>query len=244
MWYFGNPGKAQNKAMQRPETHLGAILTPLQGNKLPSNAVHIKDNGRYGNGWVSFGKWITFLEQHAEHRDRCLFAVAPDVIADAQATLELSGPWLAAIRALGHKAALVAQNGLTVEQAPWGDFDVLFLGGVLECLPCEWIAPCPDSDVDDEKPVRCPSCGRLLTEWKLGAQAYGLAVEAKRRGMWVHMGRVNSFKRLLAAYQRGCDSVDGTFIAMGPDQNLPKVLGWLREINDQYALCPPLGGAA
>lgn len=227
--------------MQRPETHLGAILTPKQGNKLPTGAVHIKDNGRYGDGWVGFGRWISFLEQHPEHRDQCLFATAPDVIADAQATLELSRPWLPAIRALGHKAALVAQNGLESDLVPWGEFDVLFLGGVAECVPCGWVHPAPEPDEDDEKEKWCPNCGRRLTEWKLGAQAHRLAVEAKRRGMWIHMGRVNSFKRMLAAYHRGCGSVDGTYITRGPDQNLPKVLGWLRAINNQLDL---LGGAA
>ena len=34
------------------------------------------------------------------------------------------------------------------------------------------------------------------TSWKLGPAAAGLAAQARRRGLWVHLGRVNSLKRL------------------------------------------------
>lgn len=74
------------------------------------------------------------------------------------------------------------------------------------------------------------------TAWKLGPAARELAAEAKRRGKWVHMGRVNSARRMRYATAIGCDSADGTFIARGPDTNLPIVLGWQRMANDQGAL--------
>lgn len=48
------------------------------------------------------------------------------------------------------------------------------------------------------------------TDWKLSASAADVAREAKHRGKLVHMGRVNSDKRLTYAYRIGCDSVDGT----------------------------------
>lgn len=44
---------------------------------------------------------------------------------------------------------------------------------------------------------------------------------------WVHMGRVNSKKRLDTARAMGCDSVDGTYLTFGPDTNLPRLLSWL-----------------
>lgn len=80
------------------------------------------------------------------------------------------------------------------------------------------------------------------TEWKLGPHARALIAEAKRRGKWVHMGRVNSQRRMQYADAIGCDSADGTYIAFGPDLNLPNVLSWLRATNDQGAL--DFGGAA
>lgn len=66
------------------------------------------------------------------------------------------------------------------------------------------------------------------TAWKLGQHARRLTREAKARGKWVHMGRVNSERRLQYAAATGCDSADGTYITYGPDRNLPTVLAWLR----------------
>ena len=67
------------------------------------------------------------------------------------------------------------------------------------------------------------------TAWKLSAAATGLAAQARRRGLTVHMGRVNSLRRLRHAAAIGATSVDGTYLAYGPDRNLPTLLGWLRQ---------------
>jgi hypothetical protein len=69
------------------------------------------------------------------------------------------------------------------------------------------------------------------TGWKLARHARALTVEAKSRGKSVHMGRVNTRRRLWIAHNFGCDSADGTMLAYGPDKNLPLLLKWLREIN-------------
>lgn len=74
------------------------------------------------------------------------------------------------------------------------------------------------------------------TEWKLGRHARALIREAKLRGKTVHMGRVNSERRLRYAHHIGCDSADGTYVAFGPDVNLPDVLAWLRAVNGQGSL--------
>lgn len=74
------------------------------------------------------------------------------------------------------------------------------------------------------------------TDWKLGEHAQAIAAEAKRRGKWVHMGRVNSQVRLRHASLIGCDSADGTYIAFGPDMNLPKVLGWVRNVTQDVLI--------
>lgn len=65
------------------------------------------------------------------------------------------------------------------------------------------------------------------TEWKLGPDAWRITEHAKSDGRWVHMGRVNSERRLTTARAMGCDSVDGTFLTFGPDVNLPRLLAWL-----------------
>lgn len=73
-------------------------------------------------------------------------------------------------------------------------------------------------------------------EWKLGLSGRLIAVEAKQRGKWLHMGRVNSARRLQYATWIGCDSADGTFLTFGPDVNLPKMLRYSRTANDQGLL--------
>jgi hypothetical protein len=50
------------------------------------------------------------------------------------------------------------------------------------------------------------------TAWKLSWGAAVLAREAKDHGKWVHMGRVNSLKRMRIAKAFGCDSADGTYL--------------------------------
>lgn len=182
---------------------LDCIETPRQRNRPVDGAAWCADNGCFTDKWDE-AQWWQWLVDNAPRASSCVFAVAPDVVADAAATIARSTPWLPKIRALGYPAAFVAQDGQETLPVPWDAFDVLFIGG--------------------------------STEWKLGAHARSLVAEAKRRGKWVHMGRVNSERRLRYADAIGCDSADGTYIAFGPDQNLPKLLAWTRGIAEQEAL--------
>lgn len=74
------------------------------------------------------------------------------------------------------------------------------------------------------------------TEFKLHPDRERLVSQAKARGKWVHMGRVNSLQRLRLAHDWGCDSADGNAIGFCPTQNLPKVLNWLDSLKRQPAL--------
>lgn len=65
------------------------------------------------------------------------------------------------------------------------------------------------------------------TEYKLSKDAKRFTQHTKGLGKWVHMGRVNSQKRIELAVGWGCDSVDGTFLAFGPDINTPKLIKML-----------------
>lgn len=60
------------------------------------------------------------------------------------------------------------------------------------------------------------------TAFKLGPLARAYVAESKRRGLWVHMGRVNSMPRLRYARAIGCDSVDGSGFARFPDAMFPR----------------------
>lgn len=201
MRYFANPSTQRVRDAMSAGL-IGCIVTPKQGNRLPDGVEFCADNGAFGKGYPGDDEWWAWLTSLPA--ERCVFAVAPDVPFDAAATLQRSGPWLARIRSLGMPAAFAAQDGLETLDVPWGEFDVLFLGGT--------------------------------TEWKLGRHARALTREAKLRGIPVHMGRVNSERRLRYAHHIGCDSADGTYVAFGPDVNLPDVLAWLRAVNGQTSL--------
>lgn len=189
----------------RAHPRLGFMVTPETGYRIPSGVTWAADNGCFATPELfDIGRYVTWLGTRADVRDACLFAVAPDRMANAAATLELYPATGRAIRAAGYRAALVAQDGLERLPVPWDDLDCLFVGGT--------------------------------TAWKLSEPAYQLGTEAKRRGKWVHVGRVNGYRRLQNAASAGFDSADGTKLAFGPTANLPMVLTWLDRVNRQRRL--------
>lgn len=81
------------------------------------------------------------------------------------------------------------------------------------------------------------------TDWKLGAEAEAICKHARRLGKWVHVGRVNSEKRMIRAAAMGADSADGTYLmyAAGekakkdPRAEAARVAGWAVAANDMLA---------
>lgn len=61
-------------------------------------------------------------------------------------------------------------------------------------------------------------------QFKMGDQARALTVEARTRGKWVHMGRVNTQRRMRYAKALQCDSIDGTSLSWFRDTYLPSAL--------------------
>jgi hypothetical protein len=187
---------------------IGFIDTPAQGNIRPAEVIWCADNGCYTSGFPGEEKWLAWLARHAHAASTCLFATAPDVVGNAVATLQRSLPLLPRIRQLGYRAAMVAQDGL-------------------EALPAPWVIPWDEFDV-------------LFiggsTSWKMGQHARDLVAQAKARGKWVHMGRVNSGKRFQYAEAIGCDSVDGTYLTYGPQKNLPKLMSWVNTAEKEPGL--------
>lgn len=62
------------------------------------------------------------------------------------------------------------------------------------------------------------------TDYKMSKTAAAVVREAKRRGKWAHMGRVNSLSRARYANSIGCDSIDGTKWARWTKTWLPRGL--------------------
>jgi hypothetical protein len=138
------------------------------------------------------------LVDEREARSRLLFVTVPDVVGDAMATARQFEAWWSAPARRGLPLALVAQDGLE------------HLG--------RWLG------------LAWPRINALFvggtTEWKLGPAAEALVREAKARGKWVHMGRVNGAGRAAYAATIGCDSFDGTGAALFTNLLLPTYIAW------------------
>jgi len=111
---------------------IGFIDTPKQRNIRPPGVTWLADNGCFSKGYPGDAAFLAWLLDNARDAATCLFAVAPDVVGDATATLARSLPLLPRIRAFGYPAAFVAQDGLERLEVPWDEFDVLFIGGTTE----------------------------------------------------------------------------------------------------------------
>lgn len=188
----------------RNRRDLGLMLTPQMGNAPDLHSIEwAADTGCFAapERYVE-AEYLTYLSHRPWKTN--LFATAPDVVGNAEATWEKSRDVLPLIRSLGYNAAFVAQDGIEDMALDWWAFDCLFIGG--------------------------------STAWKLSQVAFDLSRDAKRRGKWVHWGRVNSLRRLRMARLAHADSADGTYIAFAPDLLLPKVCRWLDVVNAQRIL--------
>jgi hypothetical protein len=162
---------------------LPAMLTPRMGQRPYPGQTWAADNGRYASpqDYTDEG-YLAWLEKMPA--ETCLFATAPDVWGDGEATLAMSWPVFHRIQSAGYRVALVAQDGIEDLPLPWDEFDALFIGG---------------SDA-----------------WRYSDGLRDLVRRAKAYGKWVHMGRVNSLRRIAYAESIGCDSADGTYLRFRP----------------------------
>lgn len=176
---------------------IGCMTTPAQGNVVPDAAAYACDNGKFGKGWPGADAWWSWL----------------------QATVERYG----AERCLWAVAPDIPFDaaGTLAESAPWLH-RIRSLG-----IPAAFAA----QDGSEAGLIPWDQLDVLFlagsTDWKLGPAAADLAAETRRRGKNVHMGRVNSERRMHHAVAIGCDTADGTYLAFGPDVNLPKVFAWV-----------------
>ncbi|MBK6018686.1 hypothetical protein JHN45_47440 [Streptomyces sp. MBT53] len=187
---------------------LGCMTTPAQGNVIPPGALYACDNGKFGRGWPGTERWFSWL----------------------RATVDRYGPdrclWAVAPDVPMDAAATLA------ESMPWLA-RIRTLG-----VPVAFAA----QDGSEHDLVPWGSFDVLFlagsTVWKTSPAAHRLAVTARERGLAVHMGRVNSRRRLRLAQAFGCSSCDGTYLAFGPGTNLPRLLAWMYELHAN----PPLFG--
>jgi len=111
---------------------MGLLQTPATAYQLGGVQTWAMDNGCFTEKYPGDDAYLATLDKYDEHRDRCLFVAAPDVVGDGPATLALFPTMAARIKQRGWPVALVAQDGMTPDQIPWRDVDWLFVGGSTE----------------------------------------------------------------------------------------------------------------
>lgn len=162
------------------------------------------DNGAFSDNWTE-AAWLATLERWQPYVGTCIAAVVPDVVGDAAATAERFAKYAPTVREYGYPVAFVTQDGLTMDTVPWGQFDVLFVGGT------------------DKHKLQ---------------EAYPFIWEAKRRGLWVHVGRVNSYTRMVDRFWMA-DSCDGTTLAIEPSiRNFDKYVHAMAAANAKKGTIP------
>ena len=185
---------------------IGCMTTPAQGNRIPPNTLIGADNGKFGTQWKGADHWYTWLT----------------------ATVDRYGPHRF-LFAVAPDVPFDARATLA-ESLPW-------LANIRQLgIPAAFAA----QDGSEAGLIPWEEIDVLFlagsTAWKVGPAAQRLAQEASERGLAVHMGRVNSRRRLRIAEAFGCSTCDGTYLAFGPDRNLPRLLSWLAEIHQTPSL--------
>lgn len=162
------------------------------------------DNG----AWPAFSQGIewdreAFLRALDRHGSGADFIVIPDVVADREASLQLTQQWLPLLLAradLGDAQLLIAvQDGMGMSEigrlAQMDERIGIFIGG--------------------------------STDWKLQA-IIPWGRWAKERGLYCHVGRVNTSRRIALCAAANADSFDGTSVTRYA-ANLPKLDGARRQ---------------
>jgi hypothetical protein len=187
--------------VERPDI-FGTLSVPADRNALPEFGRWAADNGAFSK--FDEPAFLAMLNRCRWARERCLFVVAPDVVADHAATFALFQTWGPRLMEMGWPVAFVAQDGCDGESVPWEGLAAVFIGG--------------------------------STAYKLSAAAAHVVVMAHALGKWVHMGRVNTARRLHYAAVIGCDSVDGSGWSKWPKSMLERHGDLLRTLSAQRRL--------
>lgn len=187
----------------------GEAVHPRLGRLLqPRHVSSVELTAAAGIPWAADNDCFQGLDERAYRRmlDRleglpgCLFVTVPDTVGDAAATLDSFDVWAPELEARGFPLGLVAQDGMTL------------------------------ADLDERAPRLAALFIGGSTEWKEGPEAAELARAAKRAGLWVHWGRVNTRRRFdLIVATGAADSFDGSKWARFRKTYLPDGLLWLDE---------------
>ena len=172
----------------------GQILTPASFANAPKAAVWCGDNEIF-TGKYRFWRFYRWLWRKRPHRRTCIFINAPDWLEILPDKTVRGSAWRTWLRYLCH-FWLIRTLG----------------------FPVAYVA----QDGSEHWPFP-PFCNAVFiggsTEWKMSPAADQVIYQAKKHGLWVHVGRVNSQSRIRHFKLVGVDSVDGTSPTYAPDRD-------------------------
>lgn len=195
-------GMSNDYTRDSEDQRLGYLVTPdsdPNARQCEFYQYHGADNGCFNTSkpgrTFDADRWLRWLERVPLRG--CLFAVLPDVLE------WFTDPETGALFPVGNVDATLERSALYVDAVKQMGF------------PAALVAQDGLADLDTVPfDVDAIFIGGS-DAYKLGTDAARVTAQAKDRGMWVHMGRVNSGKRLAYAASIGCDSADGTFLTYG-----------------------------
>lgn len=186
-------------AAERPD-RVGVLRTPYENNALPTAGDWAGDNDCFKG--LNGPAYLRFLAKIAEHPHKPQWVTCPDVVADAEGTERLFMVWHRVMLDLGIPIALVLQDGL--EKRKWRAL-----------LPSIW------------DKIAAVFVGGT-TGFKMSDTAAAICRDAKDRGKRVHVGRVNTRRRIDYFAHLGCvDSIDGSSFSKFGEVNIPKGVRWI-----------------
>ena len=196
----------QDEAMK---PHLGFMVTPNTGNSIQRlcswGIPWCADNAAFNHKQFDRKRFLAMCEKIQAAPTPPVFVTVPDQVGNHECTGYLFDRWLRYLDVLGFDLpwAFVLQNGI---ESP-------------EEVPWDFISAVFIGGDDDFKE------DTLVT--------LDLIPEARRRGKWVHMGRVNGRRRLRLALHADCDSVDGSSLARFSRTWIPKFVQDVRDLTEE-----------
>ena len=187
--------------------HIGALLTPNAKNSIrrivSAGLCYGVDNGAASSEGFSAPAFLRLLSKVAVDGRDCLFVAAPDVVKKVGADY------------IGDAAATLEQFAI------WAPM-IRSLG-----LPAALVA----QDGLHADAVPWDQLDALFvggsTRFKLAGSTIDLCRDAKRHGKYVHVGRVNSLRRIKVCVEMRADSFDGSHFTWWPDSHIPIGLRWI-----------------
>jgi hypothetical protein len=206
----GLPGTLRTR--ESVSSTAGRLFTPRHVNSVEATVEagvpFAADNDAF-NGGLDLDKWLSMLDKLEPFASSCAFVTIPDVVCDAPATFALWAQYRELVAGRGFTPALVLQNGMHVFG---GDRD----------------RPAGIRSGDDV--IAWDEIGAIFVggddAYKDGVDVALIVFEARRRDVWVHVGRVNTRRRLAHAQALGASSVDGSGWVRFRSAMMPRLARW------------------